>query len=105
MSAFVVGPEAEDDTYNIWRYLLREAGLTTADRVETELLDAFCGLGENPRERTPAPVLTTPPRADRPGDGQARTRHRRQDRRRYQLVLAIPRSEERRVGKECRSRW
>jgi plasmid stabilization system protein ParE len=35
MSAFAVAPEAENDTYNIWRYLLKEAGLAAADQHGT----------------------------------------------------------------------
>jgi plasmid stabilization system protein ParE len=58
MSAFVVAPEAEDDTYKIWRYLLKEAGLAAADRVETELLDAFAGLAKSPGKGHRRPDLT-----------------------------------------------
>ncbi len=48
MIAFIVAPEAEDDLQHIWRYLLREAGLATANRIQDELLDAFEGLAETP---------------------------------------------------------
>ena len=58
MSAFAVAPEAENDTYNIWRYLLKEAGLAAADRVETELLDAFAGLAKTPGMGHRRPDLT-----------------------------------------------
>jgi hypothetical protein len=34
MSAFIVAPEAEEDIFHSWRYLLREAGMETANRIE-----------------------------------------------------------------------
>ena len=37
MSAFTVAPEAKDDLVRIWRYLLEQAGLATADRIHDEL--------------------------------------------------------------------
>jgi plasmid stabilization system protein ParE len=37
MSAFIVAPEAEEDIFHIWLYLLREAGLETANRIEDEI--------------------------------------------------------------------
>ena len=48
MSAFTVAPEAEDDLKRIWRYLLREAGLATANRIQAHLVEAFEGLAEIP---------------------------------------------------------
>jgi plasmid stabilization system protein ParE len=48
MIAFVVAPEAEDDLQRIWRYVLQEAGLVTANRIQAELLDAFERLAESP---------------------------------------------------------
>ena len=39
MSAFIVSPEAEEDIFQIWLYLLRAAGLETANRLEAEILE------------------------------------------------------------------
>ena len=41
MSSYVVAPDAEDDLKQIWRYLLGEAGLAVANRIEGELVDAW----------------------------------------------------------------
>jgi len=48
MASFVVSPEAEEDLDRIWRYLLSEAGLATANRIQSALLEAFAGLAESP---------------------------------------------------------
>jgi plasmid stabilization system protein ParE len=48
MSAFIVAPEAEEDIFHIWLYLLREAGLETANRIEREILEAVAGLADAP---------------------------------------------------------
>lgn len=48
MKPYVVAPEAEDDLRQIWRYLLREASLAVADRIQSELVDAFEGLADVP---------------------------------------------------------
>ena len=48
MCSFTVAPEAEDDVYQIWRYLLREAGMETANRIEGEILEAFADLAGTP---------------------------------------------------------
>jgi plasmid stabilization system protein ParE len=45
---YLVAPEAEDDLRKIWRYLLEEAGLTIADRIQGELVDAFESLADLP---------------------------------------------------------
>jgi antitoxin ParD1/3/4/toxin ParE1/3/4 len=45
---FVFAPDAEADVFQVWLYLLREAGRATADRVESEILDAFRDLAETP---------------------------------------------------------
>jgi len=45
---YLVAPDAEDDLKQIWRYLLGEAGLAVADRIQGELVDAFEGLAEAP---------------------------------------------------------
>ncbi|MGB8773933.1 MAG: type II toxin-antitoxin system RelE/ParE family toxin [Terriglobales bacterium] len=48
MKYYIVAPEAEDDLRQIWRYLLGEAGLAVADRIQDELVDAFEGLADAP---------------------------------------------------------
>ena len=48
MSQFVVSPEAEDDVFQIWRHLFREAGLSIANRVENEILAEFAALANTP---------------------------------------------------------
>jgi toxin ParE1/3/4 len=44
MGSFIVAPEAEEDVYQIWCYLFREAGVETANRIESEILQAFADL-------------------------------------------------------------
>ena len=58
MSQFTVAPEAEDDLRQIWRYLLAEAGLATADRIQNDLLAALEGLAEIPAKGHRRPDLT-----------------------------------------------
>lgn len=48
MKPYLVAPEAEDDLRQIWRYLLGEAGLAIANRIQGELVDAFEGLADVP---------------------------------------------------------
>ncbi len=48
MKPYVVAPEAEDDLRQIWRHLLGEAGLAIANRIQSELVDAFEGLADFP---------------------------------------------------------
>ncbi len=48
MKRYLVAPEAEDDLRQIWRYLLGEAGLAIANRIQSELVDAFEGLADDP---------------------------------------------------------
>ena len=48
MSAFIVSPEAEEDIFQIWLYLLREASLETANRIEADILEAFDGVAATP---------------------------------------------------------
>jgi plasmid stabilization system protein ParE len=45
---YFVAPEAEEDLRQIWRYLLGEAGLAIANRIQDELVDAFEGLADLP---------------------------------------------------------
>ncbi len=48
MKPYLVSPDAESDLQQIWRYLLGEAGLAVANRIQGELVDAFEGLAEVP---------------------------------------------------------
>ena len=48
MKRYLVAPEAEDDLQQIWRYLLKEAGLSTADRIQEGVISAFEKLAEVP---------------------------------------------------------
>ena len=48
MKSYLIAPEAEDDLQQIWRYLLGEAGLAVANRVQGELVDAFESLANLP---------------------------------------------------------
>jgi plasmid stabilization system protein ParE len=45
---YLVAPGAEDDLRQIWRYLLGEAGLAVANRIQDELVDAFEALAALP---------------------------------------------------------
>jgi plasmid stabilization system protein ParE len=45
---YLVSLEAEDDLRQIWRYLLGEAGLAIANRIQGELVDAFESLAGAP---------------------------------------------------------
>lgn len=59
MTSYVVAPEAESDLKQIWRYLLGEAGLAVANRIQGELVDAFEGLADVPGKGHSRPDLTT----------------------------------------------
>ena len=48
MKPYLVAPEAEDDLRQIWRYLLSEAGLAIANRIQGEL--AMLPISEMLRE-------------------------------------------------------
>jgi len=56
---YLVAPEAEDDLRQIWRYLLGEAGLALANRIQGELVDAFEGLADVPGKGHKRPDLTS----------------------------------------------
>ena len=58
MKPYLVAPEAEDDLRQIWRYLLGEAGLAIANRIQGELVDAFESLAEVPGKGHKRPDLT-----------------------------------------------
>jgi len=51
MSAFLLSPEADEDVWNIWRYLAEETGVTAANRIEAELFRAFEILAQTPGSR------------------------------------------------------
>jgi plasmid stabilization system protein ParE len=59
VKSYVVAPEAESDLNQIWRYLLGEAGLAVANRIQSELVDAFEGLADVPNKGHRRPDLTT----------------------------------------------
>lgn len=48
MKPYIVAPDAEADLKQIWRYLLGEAGLAVANRIQGELVGAFEGLADAP---------------------------------------------------------
>ena len=48
MSSYVVSPEADEDIFEIWRYLYQKASLDVANRVEEEIYSAFEALDRNP---------------------------------------------------------
>lgn len=45
---YVLAPEAAIDLVQIWRYLKRQGGIETADRVESAIRDKIVFLAENP---------------------------------------------------------
>jgi plasmid stabilization system protein ParE len=55
---YVVSPDSESDLKQIWRYLLGEAGLAVANRIQGELVDAFEGLADVPGKGHRRPDLT-----------------------------------------------
>ena len=59
MKPYLVAPEAEGDLRQIWRYLLGEAGLAIANRIQGELVDAFEGLADVPGKGHKRPDLTS----------------------------------------------
>jgi plasmid stabilization system protein ParE len=58
LKLYVVSPDAESDLQQIWRYLLGEAGLAVANRIQGELVDAFEGLADVPGKGHRRPDLT-----------------------------------------------
>ena len=46
--AYALSPAADEEIFEIWRYLAKQAGYTTANRVEGELYEAFSALAEVP---------------------------------------------------------
>ncbi len=66
MNGYIVSPEAEDDLFEIWSYFAREAGTSTANRIESELYEKFGDLSRSPgqghlrSDLTNLPVLFFP---------------------------------------------
>lgn len=58
MKPYFIAPEAEGDLQQIWRYLLGEAGLAVANRIQGELVDAFEHLADVPGKGHRRPDLT-----------------------------------------------
>ena len=58
MKPYRVSPDAEGDLKQIWRYLLGEAGLAVANRIQGELVDTFEGLADFPGKGHRRPALT-----------------------------------------------
>ena len=62
MIGFVLSPDAEEDIWLLWQYLLLEAGLAVAHQVEStifekiELLARMPGAGHSRRDLTDEPV-------------------------------------------------
>ncbi len=56
---YLVAPDAEGDLQQIWRYLLGEAGLAIANRIQGELVDAFEGSADHPGKGHRRPDLTS----------------------------------------------
>jgi plasmid stabilization system protein ParE len=44
MSSYTVSPEANQDLFQIWRYLAQHGGIEIANRVEAEIYEAFEAL-------------------------------------------------------------
>jgi plasmid stabilization system protein ParE len=48
VKSYIVAPDAESGLKQLWRYLLGEAGLAVANRIQGELVVAFESLAETP---------------------------------------------------------
>lgn len=59
MKAYVLAPDAEADLKQIWHYLLGEAGLAVANRIQSQLVDAFEALADLPGKGHRRPDLTS----------------------------------------------
>lgn len=63
MGIYILSPEAEEDIFEIWRYLAEEVSADFANRVESELFEDFKlltdepGLGHKRQDLSSAPVL------------------------------------------------
>ena len=61
MTEFVLAPAAEDDLFQIWRYLYESSTLAIADRVEKELYGVFSELAATPGQGHTRTDLTSHP--------------------------------------------
>ena len=67
MSGYTLSAEAEEDVFQIWRYLAEEAGVRIANGIESKLYEAFQmlvrtpGLGHKRSDLTeyPSPVFSS----------------------------------------------
>jgi toxin ParE1/3/4 len=63
MNSSILSPEAEEDIFEIWSYLAKEASTELADQIESKLFDDFAllsgnpGLGHKRQDLTNIPVL------------------------------------------------
>lgn len=48
MSGYIVSPQADEDIFEVWRYLYARAGVEVANRVESEFYAAIDALAQNP---------------------------------------------------------
>jgi plasmid stabilization system protein ParE len=48
MSGYILSTEAEEDTFQIWRYLAEKASVETANRIESKFYKAFELLVKTP---------------------------------------------------------
>lgn len=48
MSSYLLSNEAEEDVFEIWRYLAEKTSVETANRAEARLYEAFELLAKNP---------------------------------------------------------
>ena len=49
MSGYIVSPKADEDIFEVWRYLYERAGIEVANRVEIELYGVFEMLAQTPK--------------------------------------------------------
>jgi plasmid stabilization system protein ParE len=61
MSGFLLSPDADEDIFQIWSYLLQRAGLELANRIEFELYNTFEVLAATPGQGHRRPDLTREP--------------------------------------------
>ena len=61
MTQYILAPDADEDVFEVWCYLFQKAGLKTANRIESELYDAFEALARTPGQGHPRPDLTQEP--------------------------------------------
>jgi plasmid stabilization system protein ParE len=61
MRGFLLSPDADEDVFQIWSYLFQRAGIETANRIESELYDAFEALTATPGQGHRRSDLTNQP--------------------------------------------